>query len=665
MARGTHRRSVSRNRTTEKFSDFARHRFERDAYWQYQTLDHRWICPYCLAAVRSPQTGRSAMLRAIERHLAQRCPKCAGGTGPYQPQEAIQERVRYENIAHLAMTEPAWQVFDHEGFWYSPASLQRVPSVRLRNRRFDNFTVQNMVAHLATCPHYRAGRLHGVAEVQSARDRGIRVSKLAKNIRRSLGYPHWRQLDAQDHWICPYCLDHVTAITVNHHSGIEHHVDGMAHHLLFRCSAFRPDRQELRTLEEIRAAAGTDAGPPEARPIAPTARPPIARPSEADSSERRAAASHGGIPIATPLPDSADAPVARPIGDTGVAEAVPLSFASGQAPVAKPASERPADPRPRASEPSPHAREATPVDEPPEDADSASRAALDAISWLNEGESSDSGGFNANLQAAGVLGWMDELDREAAPAKGGEEEGTDLLRARDIQQSMLRESPCLPGFTFATRYQSCSAVSGDFYEFIVLPDGCIGFAQGDVSGHGVQAGLIMSMAKKVLSIYARQSRSPAEVLSNLNDALVEDLGGRMFITMTYAILDPERRTITWSRAGHSPTIRYNTNTDELEELNPNGMVVGMKGGPLFARVLQEQVCEVASGDVFLVYTDGVTETMNRQQEEYGVERLKQTVRAHGQLELEQLLERVMDSIRSFGGTTEFQDDITLLALGVD
>ncbi|MFW5698481.1 MAG: PP2C family protein-serine/threonine phosphatase, partial [Planctomycetota bacterium] len=478
-------------------------------------------------------------------------------------------------------------------------------------------------------------------------------------------YPHWRQLDAQDHWICPYCLDHVTAITVNHHSGIEHHVDGMAHHLLFRCSAFRPDRQELRTLEEIRAAAGTDAGPPEARPIAPTARPPIARPSEADSSERRAAASHGGIPIATPLPDSADAPVARPIGDTGVAEAVPLSFASGQAPVAKPASERPADPRPRASEPSPHAREATPVDEPPEDADSASRAALDAISWLNEGESSDSGGFNANLQAAGVLGWMDELDREAAPAKGGEEEGTDLLRARDIQQSMLRESPCLPGFTFATRYQSCSAVSGDFYEFIVLPDGCIGFAQGDVSGHGVQAGLIMSMAKKVLSIYARQSRSPAEVLSNLNDALVEDLGGRMFITMTYAILDPERRTITWSRAGHSPTIRYNTNTDELEELNPNGMVVGMKGGPLFARVLQEQVCEVASGDVFLVYTDGVTETMNRQQEEYGVERLKQTVRAHGQLELEQLLERVMDSIRSFGGTTEFQDDITLLALGVD
>ena len=74
---------------------------------------------------------------------------------------------------------------------------------------------------------------------------------------------------------------------------------------------------------------------------------------------------------------------------------------------------------------------------------------------------------------------------------------TDLIRARDVQKSLLSDHPEIPGFGIATRFISASEVSGDFYDFVRLPNGCIGFAQGDVSGHGMQAGLIMSMAKKV------------------------------------------------------------------------------------------------------------------------------------------------------------------------
>ncbi|MHC5067650.1 MAG: PP2C family protein-serine/threonine phosphatase, partial [Planctomycetota bacterium] len=197
-------------------------------------------------------------------------------------------------------------------------------------------------------------------------------------------------------------------------------------------------------------------------------------------------------------------------------------------------------------------------------------------------------------------------------------------------------------------------------------DGRIGVAQGDVSGHGVQAGLVMSMTKKVLAIYARQGGEPAEVLAAVNDAIAEDLGGKMFVTVTYAILDPSARTITTARAGHNPTIRFNTHTGELEEIAPPGMIVGMKAGPLFSKVIKSTVTEVRSGDIFIIYTDGVTETRNRQGEEYETDRLNELIRRHaGTVEPQQLIDRIVDSLRGFRGGLPADDDVTILAMAVD
>ena len=95
------------------------------------------------------------------------------------------------------------------------------------------------------------------------------------------------------------------------------------------------------------------------------------------------------------------------------------------------------------------------------------------------------------------LWWMDDLDSDSNEQDAsGTELNTDLIRASDVQKSLLGDLPDIPGYTFATRFISASEVSGDFYDFVTLPGGRIGFAQGDVSGHGMQAGLIMSMAKK-------------------------------------------------------------------------------------------------------------------------------------------------------------------------
>ena len=113
---------------------------------------------------------------------------------------------------------------------------------------------------------------------------------------------------------------------------------------------------------------------------------------------------------------------------------------------------------------------------------------------------------------------------------------------------MLADAPELPGWRFATRFAACAEVSGDFYEFIKLDDGRVGFAIGDVSGHGVQAGLIMSMAKKTLEIFAATGLGPADCLARVNEAIARDLGGKMFVSMCYGVLDPAAGELTLAPA---------------------------------------------------------------------------------------------------------------------
>ena len=156
------------------------------------------------------------------------------------------------------------------------------------------------------------------------------------------------------------------------------------------------------------------------------------------------------------------------------------------------------------------------------------------------------------------------------------------------------------------------------------------------------------------------------MLTAVNDALTDDLGGNMFVTISYAILDPANRNIVWARGGHSPTIHFNAHTKELTEVPASGMIVGMKSGPLFGKTLKTATTQLRSGDLFLVYTDGVTETRNRQDEEYQIERLNDFITQHGgNVSVEELLDRLLDSIRSFRGGLPVDDDVTLLALAVD
>ena len=274
----------------------------------------------------------------------------------------------------------------------------------------------------------------------------------------------------------------------------------------------------------------------------------------------------------------------------------------------------------------------------------------------------------AKEEEENTLSWIDDLaDKDSTVSIPSEKQivNSDMAQARNVQKKMLKDAPQVEGFQIASKYESCDEVTGDFFEFIQLPEGKIGFAQGDVSGHGVQAGLVMSMAKKILAMNARHGQGPSDVLSSVNEELIHDLNGKTFVSMTYGILDTLHKKISWARAGHNPSILYNIHTKELRSLKPPGMVVGLRDTFLFRNTLREEEITLTSGDIFLVYTDGLTETANRQGEPFRQERLEDVIKAWGHLDVNVLLDRIMDSARSFRGGGPITDDITLVVIKVD
>ncbi|MBA3685787.1 MAG: hypothetical protein H0W72_11195, partial [Planctomycetes bacterium] len=230
-------------------------RLAQDPSWQHFALNGAWICPYCLAGVRGHDDSRAALVRAIESHLARRCSVYRGGSGACHPDETIAAKKTFEDIAHRAASDAAWQVFDHEGFWYSPTSLKRVESVRLTNGRFDSFTIQAMVNHLGHCTAFQRGVVYPAATVQKARDQGMRAVSLAENLRELLQFPLWRYTNATGQWVCPFCLEHIPEVVLRGDADWTTAPEKMAWHLACSCATYVPERPEPKMEALVQQAA--------------------------------------------------------------------------------------------------------------------------------------------------------------------------------------------------------------------------------------------------------------------------------------------------------------------------------------------------------------------------------------------------------------------------
>ncbi|MHC4199258.1 MAG: PP2C family protein-serine/threonine phosphatase [Planctomycetota bacterium] len=233
------------------------------------------------------------------------------------------------------------------------------------------------------------------------------------------------------------------------------------------------------------------------------------------------------------------------------------------------------------------------------------------------------------------------------------------------QQRMLpQQAPELERYEFGLCYEPAAKVSGDFYDFIPVRDGALGIVVADVTGHGVEAGIIMGMAKQAISIYGRQIESPDEVLCLTNEELHRTLDARTFVSLSYAVLDMETHILRFARAGQCRPILINPawKTVEPQVVNSKGLALGVDKGPRFRQVIELIPIKLEPGDVFFQYTDGLVEATNKEKQQFGEERLMKLLTRYARASAQELVDIVLESLNEFTRTPELEDDLTMLVL---
>ena len=266
-----------------------------------------------------------------------------------------------------------------------------------------------------------------------------------------------------------------------------------------------------------------------------------------------------------------------------------------------------------------------------------------------------------------MTGSIENLLQTAAEKKRLEEE---LRIARQIQMSLLPRGPLeMPGLGVTALCVPAREVGGDYYDFFRLGHDRLGVLIADVSGKGTSAALYMAELKGLMLSLSEIYQSPRELLLEVNRILAENLDSRSFITMLYAVLDLKRGVMTFARAGHTPLIYLPASGPRgVQVLTPNGMVVGLRiegAERKFAELLEEQQVVLATGDVIVLYTDGITEAMNDSQDLFGESRLSRIVQEHGHLASGELRERILREIEAFVGNADQHDDMTMILIKVE
>jgi sigma-B regulation protein RsbU (phosphoserine phosphatase) len=235
----------------------------------------------------------------------------------------------------------------------------------------------------------------------------------------------------------------------------------------------------------------------------------------------------------------------------------------------------------------------------------------------------------------------------------------ELNVASQIQQSILpTQFPMGDNFTIHASMEPARNVGGDFYDALNLEDGQLGLAIADVSDKGVPAALFMMSSRTLLKGAAIGIGDPGQVLREVNHLLHEDNDTGMFVTVLYAVYNPYTGEFTYANGGHNtPLLVHPDGSSSLLPLT-GGIALGVAPGLPY----KQQSISLAPGDFAFLYTDGVTEAMDEDGEEYGMERLQEVFSSNPPRDPHEAIEAVFNSVSAFAGDTPQSDDITCLAL---
>jgi len=235
----------------------------------------------------------------------------------------------------------------------------------------------------------------------------------------------------------------------------------------------------------------------------------------------------------------------------------------------------------------------------------------------------------------------------------------ELDTAHDIQASFLPERiPSAPGWEICDFWEPSRGVAGDFYDFYDLADGRVALTVADVSGKGIPAALFMALSVTVLRFGVSLNLSPDEVVRRANESILAAQRSRMFATVFLSYLDPATGELEFASAGHNPGLLYRAGTGRCEELASSGVAVGVFPNATY----ETRRVRLDHGDILVLYTDGITEAIDAEEEEFGEERLQALIVERADLPAGALCGTIVEAVRTFTGEQALSDDATLIVV---
>ncbi len=270
------------------------------------------------------------------------------------------------------------------------------------------------------------------------------------------------------------------------------------------------------------------------------------------------------------------------------------------------------------------------------------------------------GGFAAGGVARRIRIHVLAALREAEVRRQMDQIKNDLRVARTIQEGLLpKQSPELPGYEIAGWSQPAEETGGDYYDWQPLPDGRLAVSLADVTGHGIGPALVTAACRAYSRASFPSGGELAGLMNRINALLSEDLPANRFVTFAICILDPQTSRLELLSAGHGPIVIYKASEDRLYDFPAQGIPFGISSAFDYGGTLEIQL---SPGDLVVLLTDGFHEWAGPDNEQFGVERVKETVRAAKDLPAQELIAKLYAQVLEFARGTNQKDDLTAVVI---
>ena len=239
----------------------------------------------------------------------------------------------------------------------------------------------------------------------------------------------------------------------------------------------------------------------------------------------------------------------------------------------------------------------------------------------------------------------------------------ELEIAKNVQERLLPQTaPAITGVEIAGICIPATEIGGDYFDWFPVSDDKTGIVIADVTGKGTSAAFYMAMIKGMMLSLTQVYMSPRKLLIELNRRLFGTIDSNIFVTMIYAVLDSKRRTITFARAGHNALLYRPAETRSTQMLVPGGIGLGLEKGDVFQKTLVEEKRQLHAGDVVVLYTDGISEAMDEQQQEFGDNRLADIITQANSKHAQDLVDETLKTVQDFVGVAPQHDDMTMIVI---